>query len=195
MPGDTLEAVYLTNWYVNATGGIDSNSGESPEQAKQTLAAALEYAVSGDVVHAAEGVYATGTMIQSTYAKSVSGSAPNPYIRARAVVPQGVLLVADGGLVRVAVDFRAVLSLEGHYRIDRGGRRGLRREPHPHERREEDENHDARPYDGRAPEALHGVEAFLPSRLWSAAFALAAIVFGVVFHWAKFLFSAQSPRP
>lgn len=96
VPGDTLEAVYLTNWYVNATSGRDSNSGESPERAKQTLAAALEHTVSGDVVHAAEGVYATGTMLQSTYAKSASGSAPNPYIRARVVVSQGVQLVADG---------------------------------------------------------------------------------------------------
>ena len=103
VPGDTLEAVYLTNWYVNATGGIDSNSGESPEQAKQTLAAALEYAVSGDVVHAAEGVYDTGTMIQSIYAKSVSGSASSPYIRARAVVPQGVQLVADGARTNTVI--------------------------------------------------------------------------------------------
>ena len=97
VPGDRLEAVYLTNWYVNASMPNDAQSGESPERAKRTIAAALAHAVSGDVVHVAEGEYSEGTMIQSQYVRQVAGSsAPAPYIRARAVVNPGVQLVADG---------------------------------------------------------------------------------------------------
>ena len=98
VPGDTLTALYLTNWYVNATSGNDANSGASTALAKKTLAAALGHAVAGDVVHAAEGLYGDGSMLHTgyVYVKTPESSAPAPYIRSRAVVPEGVTLVADG---------------------------------------------------------------------------------------------------
>ena len=98
VPGDTVQALYLTNWYVNATSGNDANSGASTALAKKTLAAALGHAVAGDVVHAAEGLYDDGSMLHTgyVYVKTPESSAPAPYIRSRAVVPAGVTLVADG---------------------------------------------------------------------------------------------------
>ena len=97
VPGETLTAVYLTNWYVNATTGDDVlKSGASADLAKKTLAAALTYAVAGDVVHVAEGTYSDGTMLRPTYYVKKSTSAAAPYIPSRAWVKEGVQLVADG---------------------------------------------------------------------------------------------------
>jgi hypothetical protein len=55
----------------------------------------VKYAVEGDVVHVAEGVYNEGEMFQSAMNTAASNS-EEPYIRSRVVVPTGVRLVADG---------------------------------------------------------------------------------------------------
>ena len=94
VPGDTVNAVYLTNWYVNATSS-NANRGDTPDTAKKTLAEAVKYAVEGDVVHVAEGVYDDGEMLQGSMNTAASNS-EEPYIRSRVVVPTGVRLVADG---------------------------------------------------------------------------------------------------
>ena len=89
--GETVTASYATNWYVNPAMS-DANSGASPDCAKKTLEKALEHTVAGDVVHLAEGDYNEGAMLQT---EPVAASC-TPYIRSRAVVPEGVTLVADG---------------------------------------------------------------------------------------------------
>ena len=106
VPGDTLTALYLTNWYVNANSGDDVlKSGASSDDAKKTLAAALAHAVPGDVVHAAEGIYSEGSMLHTeyVYVKDASLSAASPYIRSRAVVPEGVTLIADGSSTNTVI--------------------------------------------------------------------------------------------
>ena len=105
VPGDTLTALYLTNWYVNATNGNDANSGASAALAKKTLASAVVHAVPGDVVHAAEGTYDEGTMLHSgyVYVKDAGSSASAPYIASRVVVPAGVTLVADGARTNTVI--------------------------------------------------------------------------------------------
>lgn len=89
----TITAVYLKDWYVDATNGSDANRGDSEATAKKTLAAVLEHVVAGDVVHALPGTYEEGTMIQANAVKSGC----TPYLRARAVVPDGVTLVSRDG--------------------------------------------------------------------------------------------------
>ena len=105
VPGETLTALYLTNWYVNATNGNDANSGASAALAKKTLASAVVHAVPGDVVHAAEGSYGEGTMLHSgyVYVKDAGSSASAPYIASRVVVPAGVTLVADGARTNTVI--------------------------------------------------------------------------------------------
>ena len=90
VPGATLNVVYLTNWYVNATSGDDTKRGDTPNNAKKTLEKVLEYVVDGDVVHATEGEYNLGKMLQPTRDDFT------PYVYSRAVLPEGVTLVADG---------------------------------------------------------------------------------------------------
>ena len=90
VPGATLNVVYLTNWYVNATSGDDAKRGDTPNNAKKTLEKVLQYVVDGDVVHAAEGDYKDGEMLQPAKDDFT------PYVKARAVLPAGVTLVADG---------------------------------------------------------------------------------------------------
>lgn len=97
VPGAELNAVYLTNWYVNAESGDDENRGDTPDTAKKTLEKVLEYVVDGDVVHAAEGDYNEGKMLQDSNAEV------KPYLYARAVLPAGVTLVADGSREKTVI--------------------------------------------------------------------------------------------
>ena len=85
-------AVYATNWYVNASAGDDDADGWTPETARRTLVGAMVNVVSGDVVHAAAGVYAEGTAVATV---SNNGSAA-PTLRNRVVVPPGVTLAGEG---------------------------------------------------------------------------------------------------
>ncbi len=80
------------HWYVDAENGNDANDGLSSATARRTLAVALAEPelMTGDVVHAAPGVYSDGVMTASGL---VSGFTD----RFRAIVPVGVTLVADAG--------------------------------------------------------------------------------------------------
>ena len=86
-----IEAVYGTNWYVNAESGDDSRLGSSWGEARRTLEGVMTNAVSGDVVTAAPGRYDTGSMMHSPL---VYG---NTSVRSRVVVPQGVTLRSSDG--------------------------------------------------------------------------------------------------
>lgn len=97
LPGDVINAVYLTNWYVNASAGNDSNRGDSLSSAKKTLKAAFQHVVPGDVVHAAEGEYREGTMIHTVNVATKAGmTSAGITIPSRVLIPAGVSLVADG---------------------------------------------------------------------------------------------------
>ena len=107
MPSLTIDAVYAehNDWYVNANTdpdigpvGDDANSGYTKYQAKRTLKGAMENALlaSGDIVHAAPGVYCEGTMVDS----------PETAATNRVIVKEGVGLVADEG--------REVTAIEGY---------------------------------------------------------------------------------
>ena len=84
-----VEAFYDTNWYVDAEHGNDANDGFTSETAKRTLAEVMTNTclLAGDVVHAAPGRYAAGTMRESASAVVLN----------RVIVPSDVTLVADEG--------------------------------------------------------------------------------------------------
>ncbi|MBQ9740658.1 MAG: hypothetical protein IJV91_06950, partial [Kiritimatiellae bacterium] len=90
-----IDAVFSTNWYVNATLGDDTNDGYTPETPKRTLKRIMTSAViAGDTVHAAPGDYAEEGMYNEKDAGPGDGEA---VIQSRVVVPKGVTLVSDGG--------------------------------------------------------------------------------------------------
>ena len=89
----TVTAVWGRDYYVSPDGD-DSRNGFTPLTAKKTLAAALAVRWTNDVVHAAAGTYDDNTMLQDVF---YHVNAESPYIRARAVVPDHVTLVADEG--------------------------------------------------------------------------------------------------
>ena len=74
-------------FYVDAERGDDGNDGVLPGEghARQTLAGIMKLAHSGDVIHAARGVYDKGEMYLSNFYSN------------RVVVASGVVLVADEG--------------------------------------------------------------------------------------------------
>lgn len=83
-----FQTVRQPHWYVDADGGNDANDGISPQTAFQTLAAACTNAAvrPGDTIHVAKGVYDRGVC------PPPSGSV----VAARASVPSGVTLLAEG---------------------------------------------------------------------------------------------------
>jgi hypothetical protein len=89
----------ITHWYVNPDPlkGNDSNRGYHPDCPKRTLSAAAKLAVSGDVIHAAKGVYREGD--------ELAGGT-----RTRVVLKAGVGLVSDCGAGETAIE--GVLSSE-----------------------------------------------------------------------------------
>ena len=102
-----VEAVFSTNWYVNAAAADNSGNAFTPETAKKTLAAVMGGCrlLPGDVVHAAPGVYDDGTQQHSP---SVLG-APNT-IASRVVIPAEVTLVADEGAERTFISGEAATA-------------------------------------------------------------------------------------
>ena len=82
------------DWYVNAVDGNDANDGLTPATAKKTLAAVLALTYRGDVVHAARGTYNEGEM---TNRVNYIQSGNVALMGSRAVIPEGVSLVADEG--------------------------------------------------------------------------------------------------
>lgn len=83
--------VGLTDLYVDANGGDDGNSGYSSSDAKKTLKAIMEIAVSGDTVHAAEGTYDEGEVVTEERLSNTDVTVTN-----RCVVPAGVTLAGAG---------------------------------------------------------------------------------------------------
>ena len=83
-----IDAIYTTDWYIDAENGDDSRLGYTPNSAKRTIIAAMTNAtiVSGDTVHAAPGDYCEG--------EYKSGS---DKVYCRAAMKPGVTLVADEG--------------------------------------------------------------------------------------------------
>ena len=53
-----LQALAATNFYVSPAGGLDSNSGQTPEAPFKTLQRALEGATAGDTIYLRAGTYA-----------------------------------------------------------------------------------------------------------------------------------------
>ena len=88
-----VKAVYGTNWYVNAVSGDDGDFGSSAETARRTLASVAQYAKSGDVIHAAAGVYDEGEMLH-TSAKYAGGA---PTVKSRVWLKDGVTLESESG--------------------------------------------------------------------------------------------------
>ena len=91
--GTLVKAVYGTNWYVNATSGDDGALGSTAETARRTLASVAEYAKSGDVIHAAAGVYDEGEMLHTS--KLYGGGKPT--VKSRVWVKDGVTLESESG--------------------------------------------------------------------------------------------------
>ena len=92
---ECIDAVFSTNWYVNAMLGDDGNDGYTLESPKKTLKGAMTAAViPGDTVHAAPGDYCDGEMLHSKNDRPNGGET---VIGTRVVVPKGVSLVSDGG--------------------------------------------------------------------------------------------------
>ena len=92
---ECIDAVFSTNWYVNASLGDDANDGFTPETPKKTLAGAMAAAVlPGDTVHAAPGDYDKEEMLHDKKARPDGGET---VIGTRVVVPKGVTLVSDCG--------------------------------------------------------------------------------------------------
>ena len=86
--GLRIDAIYTTDWYIDAENGDDSRLGYTPNSAKRTIISAMTNAtiVSGDTVHAAPGDYCEGEY------KSGSDT-----VYTRAAMKPGVTLVADEG--------------------------------------------------------------------------------------------------
>ena len=81
-----------TDWYVNPdpAKGDDANKGYHPDCPKKTLMGAMAVAKSGDVVHAAKGVYNEGQATANT--------------SSRVSIPNGVGLVSDEGAENTVIE-------------------------------------------------------------------------------------------
>lgn len=86
-----------TNWYVNAAAVADGD-GFTPETPKRTLKGALTaHVLAGDTIHVAPGDYRTDPMTQTERIQTAHTDGYEGYsIRSRAIIPDGVTLVADG---------------------------------------------------------------------------------------------------
>ena len=115
-----VNALYDTNFYVNAVAGDNSRDGLTPETAKKTLQAVFEDCeiLEGDCVHAAEGDYCEGTMANAALDSNHTGCTTN-----RVVVPDGVTLMADGDRALTIIRGRAAVSGGDEYGRGPGGLR------------------------------------------------------------------------
>ena len=115
MGGAAISAAYAAtqDWYVDAAKTDDSLDGFTAATAKKTLNAAFENALSGDTVHAAEGVYSGNEKL----------SAAGENIKCVGVVPAGVTLVADGARDGTVIEGRwgtELINVNGGQNIDFG---------------------------------------------------------------------------
>ena len=104
-PMTPVNIVYGTNWYVNATSGSDeTGDGWTPETADKTFAKVFSHDVeAGDVVHAAEGDYDEGEMLNVKKGSTVFWNTARADIYSRVKVPDGVTLKADGARERTTI--------------------------------------------------------------------------------------------
>lgn len=94
--GLVVEPLIRPHWYVDAMHGDDAGTGFSTAYAKRTLAGMMAIGDAirpGDTVHVAEGVYDEGAV---SYGKSAK-------IGTRVVVPNGVVLLADGDRAKTII--------------------------------------------------------------------------------------------
>lgn len=90
----SVKALYDTNWFVDATNGVDSGWGTASSP-KATLKGALQYALPGDKVFVAPGVYDSAVMyVGGELASSDQNSDFD--LGARAVVTNDVSLIGSG---------------------------------------------------------------------------------------------------
>lgn len=104
--------------YVNANGGNDAWDGQTPETAKETLAAAMDEAFGGDTVVALPGTYAKGEGLHVgavAVSARVEGS-DVPKIRSRVVVPAGVTLVSRDGAAATTIEGAAATDPDAYGR-------------------------------------------------------------------------------
>ncbi len=96
--GLTVRPVMTTDFYVDAEGGDDANSGFTPGRAKRTLRAVMEdtSVTQGDTVHALPGCYDEGTMMREGV--TVAADVPS-----RVVVPPGVTLRSTQGAAATTI--------------------------------------------------------------------------------------------
>lgn len=97
--GHSVEIFANTNWYVDAVGGNDANTGWSESAARKTLSAAMALAEAGDTVIALPGVYESGTMLQET--PFTAGQTPT--LPSRVVIPENVRLVSRDGAASTVI--------------------------------------------------------------------------------------------
>ena len=86
-----VRALYGTTWYVDGTGGLDSNSGGSLATAKRTIRAATTNAIANDVVLVAPGTYGEneGSQVHSSHINKDNTATPVT-TGARVLVPTNV---------------------------------------------------------------------------------------------------------
>ena len=86
-----VRALYGTTWYVDGTGGLDSNSGGSLATAKRTIRAATTNAIANDVVLVAPGTYGEneGSQVHSSHINKDNTNTPVT-VGARVLVPKNV---------------------------------------------------------------------------------------------------------
>ena len=116
----SVKGLFDTNFYVNAAAENYSGDGLTPETAKKTLQSVFEECemLPGDCVHAAEGDYCEGTMMNAAYDSNHTGCTTN-----RVVVPEGVTLKADGARARTIIRGRTAVSGGDAYGRGPGGLR------------------------------------------------------------------------
>lgn len=89
-----IEAIYTSDWYVDASKESDDGYGFTPGTAKKTFKGIFDggLVVAGDTVHAAEGTYSNGVMVAS-----------GETVGSRVLVPANVTVVADGAAERTII--------------------------------------------------------------------------------------------
>ena len=89
-----IEAMYTSDWYVDAVNGSDDDCGFTPGTAKKTFKEMFGtgLVVAGDTVHAAEGTYSNGVTV-----------ATGEMVGSRVFVPANVTVVADGAAERTII--------------------------------------------------------------------------------------------
>lgn len=102
----SVEAVLNADWYVDADGGNDGNTGWTALTAMKTLAGVMAKAASGDTVHALPGVYDEGSSIHAKLIYHFTNeqvSAADIRLPSRVVIPDGVRLVSTEGAEKTVI--------------------------------------------------------------------------------------------